>query len=473
MDSPPLNLHAPVVVCADDDDSDLASQSSAASRTLVAANSADMALTSRFMSVLCGDPTGAGMPAFTLVATAPELPASPRETNSPILMVAGEVDASTTATVWHEIASGSSLLPAVRVDFGDPHTQCFWCEARSRHGVPVLHLKHVATFAGDDQRIQLSVRLSCQRCTQKRVPASAMRSEPLRSCTFIYARDQFTLHLQYVVMRLREMFVKLRVTSDEAGLGCDKCHRQLSSGSPPFLVMARRHDSSELAVLFACSAEHREELIVRLRSVVDRSREMPRPLKPTDRLEQPWQFDDEARKRMAATTRWKPHERSAVSTSRCVDESEIAVEQWQVLTPEEATQLMQDGSVAGLQMGRKGNAPLVHNCTGPGCFCVSTYRHTMRLQKCKTVRGSGETEVVAHYALERIFRELRSVHLYTTILSDNASTQCAGCGRPTTALCTVCKAFRLCAQCSQRPNPMHKRLCRPYAECTWTAPVFV
>lgn len=470
MDAPPLNLASVVVVCADDDDSDLASQSSAASHTLAAANSTDAALTSRFMSVLCGDPTGAGMPAFTLVSTAPELPASPRETNSPKLMVAGEVDASTTGTVWHEIASGTSLLPGVRVDFGETTTQCFWCEARSRHGVPVLHLKHVATFAGDDERIQLSVRLSCQRCTEKRVPAAALRSEPLRSRTFVYVRDRFTVYLHYVVMRLREMFATLRVTSDETGLGCDKCHRQFQSQTHPFIVIARRHDSSEMAVLFACNAEHREQLITRLRSVVDRSREMPRPLKATDRLEKPWQFDDDARKRMAATTRWKSHEPSAASASRCVDDSELSVEQWQVLSPEETAQFMQE---SGLQMGRKGNAPLVHNCTGRGCFCVSTYRHTVRLRKCKTARGAGEKEVVAHYALERIFQELRAVHLYTDILGDNSDTQCAACGRPTTAICSVCLAFRLCEQCSTRPNPMHKRLCRPYTDCAWTAPMFV
>ena len=136
---------------------------------------------------------------------------------------------------------------------------------------------------------------------------------------------------------------------------------------------------------------------------------------------------------------------------------------------DEAFRAMASKGPDALVNGRAGRGTLIHHCRQRGCFCRATHRgqyrsNMMMMQLQKKERDAAP--VGNHYVLEKIYNQLRSVHLYTDILGSNYQTRCLACKKPTASFCTECLAVRACAsdECRRKSHAVHAALCRPYKD---------
>lgn len=454
------------ILLAADPDEDLvstASQSrvSATSATQLAStgtirNRADATLSRAFMTYVRGHQDGGSLPTFTLVPINCALPASPRDHERLSLMVAGQVDGPELQVAWHEICSGTSLLPGVEVDFAQP-TQCCFCTVHTSLATPVVQLKHLCTFGGTEQRIQVGVRPACAPCARKRT--SALRSSPVITVSHVFLQERLTAHLTYVVCRMRDLFDSITLQQDDDAVACDACYKPRSHEDDCLVVVARRRDNSSLAVFTVCSDECHDQLQQNLRSMTHESVLRPRAVNPTDML---------SGELTTFSTANPPQ------SLRVPDADEVPVAQWEVLEDEDFRALARDGP-NGISVGRAGTGTVVHHCKKRGCFCRATHRGAFRTdllkkKKEKELGTSAAEPVVEHYVLERVFNQLRTVYLYTDILGSDGQTRCLACKKPTTSFCTECRAVRSCPndECRRKSNSTHAKLCRPYSD-TWSA----
>ena len=419
---------------------------------------ADATISRAFMTVVRGNRDGASLPNFTLISLdRANVPPSPREQEHLSLMVAGSPGSS--RTVWHEVSSGTTLLPGVCVDFVDA-TPCRFCPTRGTKGTPVIHLKHVASFDATEQRIYLAVYLACARCARRRAPA--LRDLPLATVNYVFLQERLTMHLHYTVTHLRPLFDRLRLVQDDDAVACDACNRSMTHSDDILTVVAQRRDASEIAVFTVCSDNCRAQIRDYIQSATDASIAQPRPSRPSDSL------DGSLTTLPAKSPKKKSPRAPALPTP-----DEVPIAQWRVLADAEFSEIARDGPSGLSRIRTSLGAPLIHHCRQAGCFCRGTHRGLYRAKidsagKGKEKQPAGES-VPDHYVLQAVYDKLRLVHLYTDILGTSEQTCCLACKKPTTSFCSECLAVRSCAtnECRQKSLALHVKLCRPYREA-WT-----
>ena len=432
-------------------------------------NRQDATLSRAFMTFVRGHNDGASLPSFTLIPFDTPLPASPRETARLSLMVAGCVDSENSRVAWHEISSATTLLPGVMADFGEL-CQCYFCPRHSSLATPIVHLKHVCTFDGGDQRVHLSVRPACTPCAKKRT--AAVRDKPLITVSRVFLQERLTAHLTYVMARMSALFDSIRIQQDDAAVACDACYAPMTHDADILVVVAQRRDKSELAVFPVCSETCRASLQANLRSVTDESLACPRAAHPTYKLSGklsvlPLGATNPRRKNPPPP----PRESAAPASGDLPDLHDVPVAQWEVISDEDFRSMASKGPDA-LANGRAGKGTLIHHCRQRGCFCRAThrgqFRNNMMMQLHKKQQDS--SPVGNHYVLEKIYNQLRSIHLYTDILGSNDQTRCLACQKPTASFCTECLAVRACPndECRRKSHAAHAALCRPYKDA-WSA----
>lgn len=348
------------------------------------------------------------------------------------------------AAVWQQLASGWTMLPAVRVEDRAERACFFGCGRRVSAGAPVVNLLHVCDTAGARQHVQLSVHTACDNCARARTTPVGMRArvrQPLRTVPRTFVIERMTVFLTFVLARLQDVAARYRVDVVQPESMCDSCGRRLDdTRDAPTLVAAERAETGELMLFVMCShqceTDFRQMLEARLRP------QQPRGLRG-ERLEPTWS---------------NPALPEITLRANAYDDP---FRDLKLLTPDAVDRLVQSKASAADGMGIP-SGTVVHRCSSTRCFCRYTHRG-------RTPRQASQLDDT--FLIEQIYAMLTTYHVYTDILGSADDARCAGCKAPCESTCAICLCTRFCSDACQRKFPaaaaLHRNACRPHADA-WT-----